>query len=192
MHFAWRGWILAVLFAALAGVRWRSQQPLEPWGLALIAVGALYRLYAGRYIPGHSNAVRLAGPDLALGGPYRFGRHPLYLSNLAVIAGLILFANCLSLPAAALFLAAACAHHALLARTEERYLASIRGEAYLGYMRVTSRWFGLPRVPAAGPSASLPASRPGGMALSWARQGPNLGKSAACAFILWFLASAHR
>ncbi|MEO7778267.1 MAG: methyltransferase, partial [Fibrobacteria bacterium] len=144
-QFAWRGWILAALFAALAWARTRSSAPVEPAGLVLVAVGAWYRFHAGRFIPGHSNLNRLAGDTLAFGGPYRFGRHPLYLSNLIGIAGLILFANCLPWWGGLALFAAACWHHAFLAGTEERYLASIWGEAYLGYLRVTPKWLGRPR-----------------------------------------------
>ncbi|HKP96411.1 MAG TPA: hypothetical protein VJ385_11705 [Fibrobacteria bacterium] len=198
VQYAWRGWILGALFAALAYARWRSPQPLEAYGLIPIAAGACYRLYAGRFIQGHSNSRRLAaGIAVALGGPYRFGRHPLYLSNLAIIAGLILFGNSLPWPAAALVFGIACAHHALLARAEERYLAALLGEPYLGYLRVTSRWFGFPRKSAAALAPGNAATAAAGsgaaaLAVSWARQGANLGKSAACVLILWILSIAHR
>ncbi|MDB5049870.1 MAG: hypothetical protein JWO30_2941 [Fibrobacteres bacterium] len=192
VQFAWRGWILGALFTGLAFARWRSAGPVEPLGLIPVALGALYRFHAGRYIPGHTNSPRLSGKALALRGPYRYGRHPLYLSNLAIIAGLILFADCLPLWEAALLFGIACAHHALLARTEERYLASIWGEAYLGYLRVTPRWFGLPPMSAPGEPASAGVPDREAMAVSWKRQGANLGKSAACALVLWILAAVHR
>ncbi len=191
-QFAWRGWILAILFAALAWARWRSDQPIAPAGLAVVAAGAWFRFHAGRFIPGHSNLSRLAGSALALGGPYRFSRHPLYLSNLIGVAGLILFANCLPLWAAALLFAFAFAHHDALARTEERYLAATWGEAYLGYLRVTPMWLGKPRH--SGGPASAPAGqfRPAGWAQTWKRQGANLANCAAGALVLWLLAIVPR
>jgi protein-S-isoprenylcysteine O-methyltransferase Ste14 len=192
VHYAWRGWILGALFAVLALARWRSPHPIEPLGLIPFALGVLYRFQAGRYIPGHSNSRRLSGKTLALGGPYRFGRHPLYLSNLAIIAGLILFANCLPAWGAACLFGTACAHHAVLARTEERYLASRWGETYLSYLRVTPRWFG----PLRGPAKNAPGPGAGSdravLAVSWRRQGANLGKGAVCVLILWILAAGHR
>jgi protein-S-isoprenylcysteine O-methyltransferase Ste14 len=193
-QYAWRGWILGALFAALAWARWHSQAPLVPAALLLVAAGSAYRLHAGRFIPGHSNSLALAGASLALRGPYRFGRHPLYLSNLAVIAGLILFAGCLPLwGAGALFLLAA-VHHAALARTEEGFLTRAWGQAYADYLRTTPRWLGIPRNgDAAREGAATPAAV-GGDALraSWMRQGGNLGKTLVCVIVLWALAGFPR
>lgn len=189
-QYAWRGWILGTLFLVLAVSRWFSGAPVLPAALGLVALGSAYRLYAGRFIPGHSNALGLAGDTLALEGPYRFGRHPLYLSNLAVIIGLVLFAN--SLPpwgSAALVLLAAL-HHSLLARAEERFLARTRGEVYVAYLRETPRWFG---APASRGAARLPASSNSDDTwAAWKRQGGNLGKTAVCVLVLWALAVSGR
>ncbi|MEO6095541.1 MAG: methyltransferase, partial [Fibrobacteria bacterium] len=129
-HYAWRGWILGSLFLALAVARWFSDAELFPAALGLVVLGSAYRLYAGRFIPGHSNALGLSGDALAVGGPYRFSRHPLYLSNLAVVIGLVLFANCLPAWGATALILLAALHHSLLARAEERFLSRTRGEAY--------------------------------------------------------------
>lgn len=198
LQYAWRGWFLGALFAALAWARWKSQAPLLPAGLIPVVCGMAYRLNAGRFIPGHSNSLRLAGDALALGGPYRFGRHPLYLSNLSVIAGLILFANSLPFWGAALLLALACAHHAALARTEEGFLSRSRGEPYLRYLRATPRWLGFPRPEDASRAESWAEAATGsapagtGLAAAWKRQGANLGKTAACVLVLWLLALLPR
>ena len=201
LQYAWRGWILGALFAALAWARWHSQAPLVPAALLLVAAGSAYRLHAGRFIPGHSNSLSLAGATLALRGPYRYGRHPLYLSNLAVIGGLILFAGCLPFwGACALFFTAA-AHHAALARTEEAFLARVGGKAYADYLMATPRWLGLPRdgngeggaSTDAGASAAASTATGGDpLRASWRRQGGNLGKSLACVLILWALAGFPR
>lgn len=189
LQYAWRGWILFALFAVLAWVRWHSRAPLVPAALLLVAAGSAYRLYAGRFIPGHSNSVALAGSILAVRGPYRFGRHPLYLSNLAVIGGLILFAGCLPLWGACALFVPAVVHHGALARTEEGFLTRAWGQAYVGYLRATPRWLGIPRVSHGGASAAV-----GGDPLraSWSRQGGNLGKTLACVLILWALAGFPR
>lgn len=181
---------MASLFSALALARARSSAPVEPAGLIVLAVGAWYRFHTGRFIPGHSNLKRLAGDALAFGGPYRFGRHPLYLSNLIGVAGLILFANCLPWWGAMALFAVACWHHAVLAGAEERYLASTWGEAYLGYLRVTPKWLGRPRPGTR--AASTAESRPAGLAQAWQRQGANLLNCAASAFVLWLLAFSSR
>lgn len=186
-HYAWRGWALGALLAVVAYARWRSQAPLQPAWLALVAAGLWWRWRAGNIIQAHSNGLGWAGPEVAMAGPYRYGRHPLYLSNLAVIAGLILFAHCLPAWAKAAALAFAFAHHGLLARYEERFLASApggAGEAYRRYMQVTPRWLGLPR---AAPSVVAGSARG-----AWGRQGANLLKACACVLLLWLLAVAPR
>ena len=201
-QYAWRGWILGAFFAVLAWARWQSQAPLVPAALLLVAAGLAYRLHAGRFISGHSNSLALAGANLALRGPYRYGRHPLYLSNLAVIAGLILFAGCLPLwGACALFLLAAL-HHAALARTEEGFLIRAWGQAYADYLRATPRWLGLPRDRDASPPAEAAspeddaaeddAAGGNGLRTTWMRQGSNLGKTLVCVLILWALAGFPR
>jgi protein-S-isoprenylcysteine O-methyltransferase Ste14 len=206
-QYAWRGWILGALFAVLAWARWQSQAPVIPAALLLVAAGLAYRLHAGRFISGHSNFPALAGAALALRGPYRYGRHPLYLSNLAVTAGLILFAGCLPPWAAGALFLAAVLHHAALARTEERFLTRARGQAYADYLRATPRWLGLPRhrdasPPAeAAPSEGIAAAEASGeeaaagggtMRTAWMRQGGNLGKTLVCVLILWALAGFPR
>ncbi len=203
-QYAWRGWILGALFAMLAWARWTSAAPLLPAGLLLVALGAAYRFQAGRFIPGHSNSLGMAADALATGGPYRFGRHPLYLSNLAVIAGLIVFANCLSLWTALAVWLGAVAHHVLLARAEEVFLLRTRGEAYRRYQRATPRWLGAPiaekNADAATDGAATPetdesceaAAATGGLFGVWSRQGANLGKTAACAGLLWALSVLGR
>ena len=193
LQYAWRGWILGALFLALSVSRWFSDAPLLPAALGLVALGAAYRFHAGRFIPGHSNALGLAGDALAVAGPYRFGRHPLYLSNLAVGIGLILFSNSLPAWGAAALILLAILHHSLLARAEERFLARTRGEAYLEYLRATPRWFGAPAPRGASAASSLSASgNSGDTRAAWKRQGGNLGKTAVCVLALWALAVLGR
>ncbi len=193
-HFAWRGWLLGALLATVAWARWNSAAPLHPGWLVLVVVGSAWRWQAGRYIQSHSNALAFAGPVLAAHGPYRLGRHPLYLSNLAVIAGLVLFAHCLPHWAEAVCLLAAAAHHALLARSEEAYLASLGGEAYRRYMEATPRWIGRPRSLLNTTDAidATGATGAAGAAAAWRRQGANITKACACVALLWLLAAFPR
>lgn len=178
-HFRRRGWVLALLFVALAAARALSDMPLRWEGLALLALGMGWRLWAGSHIAGHSNGLSLGGARLALTGPYALGRHPLYLGNLLSAAGLLHFANCLPpVGWAALFLLAVL-HHAALAAAEERHLLAVHGEDYRQYREATPRWFGLSRV------GLLAAFTPGaGWAAAWRRQGLNLSKSAGAAMLL--------
>jgi protein-S-isoprenylcysteine O-methyltransferase Ste14 len=183
LHFAWRGGILLVVLLLLGAARAVSDAPLRtPW-LVLVVLGMAWRLFAGRHISAHSNGSRLGAAPLATGGPYALGRHPLYLSNLVTSAGLLLFANCLPPWGAALFLAALWIHHDLLARAEERHLADLHGEAYLGYMRATPRWLGLPRRAGA-------LSGGDGLGAAMRRQGGNLARTAVSVLLIWGLALA--
>jgi protein-S-isoprenylcysteine O-methyltransferase Ste14 len=182
-HFALRGAILFAFLLLLAAARAMSEAPLCPPWLVLVALGMTWRLLAGRHIAVHSNGSRLEAAPLATGGPYALGRHPLYLSNLVSSAGLLLFANCLPPRGAALVLAALWIHHDLLARTEERHLAAVHGEAYQGYMQVTPRWVGLPRRADAFSGGE-------GMGAALRRQGGNLARTAAAALLIWGLSLA--
>lgn len=160
-QFAWRGAIMAGFFVILAAARSLSDAPLQPGGLLLVALAMAFRIEAGRHIGPHSNGGRMEGGGLATGGPYAYSRHPLYLSNLAAAAGLLVFANCLPpWGMASLFLAAGI-HHLSLARAEEAHLLGVHGDAYRSYMQVTPRWLGLPRR---GGSAVAGAAGRGGVA----------------------------
>ncbi len=191
--FAWRGWILAALLAALAYARWRSDAPLAPAWLVLAAAGLAWRAWAGFHITGHSNGTAWAGPAVAAAGPYRISRHPLYFANLLCAAGFTLFANCLPGWATALVLALAAVHHEALARSEEAFLLKAAGAAYRDYMQVTPRWPGLP--PRASAARRTARASSGGVlaAGTWraalSRQGWNLAKGGACAAALWLAAA---
>jgi protein-S-isoprenylcysteine O-methyltransferase Ste14 len=188
-HFAWRGWILAALLAALACARYRSHAPLQPGWLVLLAAGSAWRAWAGIHIAGHSNGDSLSGPALAASGPYRISRHPLYSANLLCAAALVLYAHCLPAWAACLALALAVAHHEALARAEERFLSDRFGEAYRRYMQVTPRWPGFPRRKNRAGSRDV-APTPGGWRTALSRQGWNLAKGAACALVIRIAAAA--
>jgi protein-S-isoprenylcysteine O-methyltransferase Ste14 len=133
---------MALFFLALAASRAVSEAPLMPGALALVVMGMAGRLLAGRHIAGHSNGLRLGEGPLAATGPYAWSRNPLYLSNLAVSAGLLLFANSLPPAGMAALFAGVCLHHALLVRHEERHLDARHGEAWRRYRAVTPRWLG--------------------------------------------------
>jgi protein-S-isoprenylcysteine O-methyltransferase Ste14 len=156
--------------------------------LSLTLIGSMWRVYAGRFIAGHSNSTHLAGNSLAVAGPYVFGRHPLYLANVLAGIGMVLFANCLSIWGTIVLIFLLCAHHGLLATTEERFMAETWGASYQDYLKSTSRWLGFPDKlysPLVAQDAVHPI--PG----VWRRQGANLGKLAAGLIILWTLANHH-
>jgi protein-S-isoprenylcysteine O-methyltransferase Ste14 len=183
-YFAARGWTLALLFAALAWSRLVSEAPLQPKMLAVVAAGMLLRAWAGAHLGLHGNGARAEAPVLTVTGPYAFSRNPLYLSNLAMGAGLVFFANSLSAGAAVAFLLFLLAHHVALARWEERHLRRLWPEEYAAYADATPRWFSL-RPPEK--SENITDTRQWRPVLL--RQGRNLAYAAACALILWAAAA---
>ncbi len=188
LHFAWRGRVMALFFLALAASRAGSDAPLLPAALILAGLGMAGRLASGRHIAGHSNGLRLGEGPLAATGPYAWSRNPLYLSNLAVSAGLLLFANSLPPWGMAAFFAAVCLHHALLVRAEERHLALRHGDAWLRYREVTPRWLGPRRRRGGhGDGGSSQGGAEHTFAAAWRRQGGNLATTAAAVLLIWGL-----
>ena len=113
-YFAHRGYVLAVLLAALSVIRFISSAPLYFAWLGMVLIGILLRLWAGAHIGPHSSGIVLTFGPRAKTGPYKILRHPLYLSNLLVSAGLIGFANCLTPFWGLSFWMITVAHHAVL------------------------------------------------------------------------------
>jgi protein-S-isoprenylcysteine O-methyltransferase Ste14 len=118
-YYAWRGYVLVLLLFPLLAARLQSAAPVNEVWLLLVLAGAWLRLWAGVHIGPHSNGTALVASPRARTGPYRFLRHPLYASNLAVAAGLIGYANCLSAFSAAALWTVCLAHHLILIRFEQ-------------------------------------------------------------------------
>ena len=75
---------------------------------------------------------------LAVGGPYRFTRNPMYLGLVFITAGLALLANALW-PLILLPVVIVILRRAVIDR-EERYLTAKFGEEYLQYKARVRRW----------------------------------------------------
>ena len=182
-YFAARGWILAVLFGLLAGSRAlvsRADAPLQ-WGmLAVVAAGMLLRAWAGAHLGKHGNGSRAEAPALTASGPYAFSRNPLYLSNIAIGAGLLFFANSLAQGSAVAFLLFLLLHHVALALWEEKHLRRLWPEAYPPYAAATPRWFSLRP-----PQGAQNITDTKDWAPVLARQGRNLVYALVCVLVLW-------
>jgi protein-S-isoprenylcysteine O-methyltransferase Ste14 len=190
LHFAARGWTLAAALLALLVARAVSETadaPLRPAWLLLVLAGIILRAWAGAHLGTHGNAARAQAPALATGGPYRFSRNPLYLSNILVAAGLILYANAFSLFVSIAFILIVALHHAFLIRHEESVLAGRFGEAYDGYRRDVSRWIG-PRGSRARGVKRDHANGGGPLKTVLSRQGRNVGYALACVLSIWVAA----
>jgi protein-S-isoprenylcysteine O-methyltransferase Ste14 len=182
-HFAARGWILAAALLVLLLARAATDAgaaPLRPAWLLLVLCGIVLRMWAGAHLGFHGNAARAQAPELATGGPYRFSRNPIYLSNILVAAGLVLYADAFSIPVSALFVLAIILHHAVLVRHEERVLSGLFGDAYDVYRRNAPRWIGFSRGEKREHNDAGASLKTTGI-----RQGRNVAYALACVFLVW-------
>jgi protein-S-isoprenylcysteine O-methyltransferase Ste14 len=127
-------WVGATLYSVFVALRVGT-----PWfwsGLALFLAGLAILVLASIRV-----ACTPANRPFTC-GIYRFSRHPMYLSMILVYLGVSVASVSwvfLLITAGTVFLQ----RHQML--EEEAYCREIFGEAYLAYLAVTARWFGLPR-----------------------------------------------
>lgn len=62
-------------------------------GLAFISLGELVRINAVRYAGGATRTMNVGAPSLCMSGPYSFTRNPLYLGNMIIYLGFVLFSG---------------------------------------------------------------------------------------------------
>ena len=175
-EFAWRFWIISAIFFgafALHAVDHRfvalfflhlvapSVPATDPRafafdravlfaGAALVFAAALYRTWATAYLGTDvMSDSKLHSDALAVGGPFRYTRNPLYFGNLPLAVGVGIFSN----PTGLLFLCVAMLLfvYRLIFR-EEANLRETLGTPYLCYVEAVPRfWPSLrPRWPASG------------------------------------------
>ena len=90
--FAYRFRGACVLFLGSAGALgvWHLETLVhEHWSFATLLTGLGLRLWARGHIGLHSRGSHLEAPYRAIGGPYRYFSHPLYLANSLVALGLV-------------------------------------------------------------------------------------------------------
>ena len=187
-HFAARGWVLAALFVLLLAARAGSDAPLQPAWLLAVAAGIALRAWAGGHLGPHGNTARAEVPALAVTGPYRFSRNPLYVANIVTSTGLILYANVFALPVLLAFLCALALHHALLVRHEERVLSERIGMPYDAYRSAVPRWIGFGSNSAqreAPGSGHEHAASSAPLKTLLVRQGRNIGYVLLAALLVW-------
>jgi protein-S-isoprenylcysteine O-methyltransferase Ste14 len=62
-------------------------------GLLLIFFGELIRIMSVRFAGGITRTTKVGAPNLVTEGPYSITRNPLYLGNIAIYSGIVLFAG---------------------------------------------------------------------------------------------------
>jgi hypothetical protein len=167
LRYRFRKWFVtrpAMRFGlAVAGPLFGRYVPEYFWpGVGLLAAGALLHLWA-------KGCLR-QDEDLIVCGPYRFSRHPFYLSYLLIDVGLCLMIA--SVWVAAVYFPVWVIVYWLQVRSEERKLAGLFGDRYADYKR---------RVPVLVPYGPH-APRAEGQSFSWSN--PNLTRRSEIARLL--------
>lgn len=69
------------------------QYPFYLGGLILIFFGETIRFNAVRYAGGATRTLKVGAPSLCTSGPYAYTRNPLYLGNMIIYLGFVLFSG---------------------------------------------------------------------------------------------------
>jgi protein-S-isoprenylcysteine O-methyltransferase Ste14 len=114
--------------------------PLRLLGASCLVAGLALDIWAIATFRRAGTTPHPAGPTtaLAVGGPYRFTRNPMYLGLVFLLAALALLANSLW-PLILLPVVIVNVRRAVIDR-EERYLTAKFGEEYLRYKARVRRW----------------------------------------------------
>jgi protein-S-isoprenylcysteine O-methyltransferase Ste14 len=136
--------VICVVVGAIAYFVWPLRWNLSPWlrgaGCALVPAAIAFAMWAQRIMRAAGTNIRPDLPATAIvsDGPFAFTRNPLYLTLLAIYAGIgIALASVTFL--AVLVPLAVVLHFGVVLR-EERYLEAKFGEAYLSYKSRVRRW----------------------------------------------------
>lgn len=116
------------LLAFLLAVAWATPRfPQVLWGLPLLVGGLVIRAWAAGYLAKNT--------ELCVTGPYQYCRHPMYLGNLIILAGICISANNIYLSVTGVVLSVLI--YVFSIRREEALLHHLFGEDYVEYCRCT-------------------------------------------------------
>ena len=62
-------------------------------GLVVILIGESIRIYANRYAGGVTRTTKVGAKKLCTAGPFAYVRNPLYVGNMVIYTGVVLFAG---------------------------------------------------------------------------------------------------
>ncbi len=124
------------LLAFLVALIWATPCfPQVLLGLPLVVIGLAIRAWAAGCLAKNT--------EVCTAGPYGYCRHPMYLANFIIVAGILLAANNFYLTAPALL--ATILIQAFAVRREEALLHCLFGEDYVRYCQSTPRLLPWPR-----------------------------------------------
>lgn len=111
-------------------------------GLSFILIGELVRINAVRYAGGATRTMNVGAPSLCMSGPYSFTRNPLYLGNMIIYLGFVLFSGGPFLIETFIFvLMFFTFQYSMIISLEEETLNKKFGKAYTAYKKNVPRLF---------------------------------------------------
>ncbi len=121
---------LALLIIYFAHPSW----PLSVWGLVVVLLGEMTRASGVRYAGGITRTTKVGAPSLCTSGPFARVRNPLYLGNMIMYTGIVLFAGSSNLLVMLLITwAFFILQYGLIISLEEQKLTELFGDAYETY-----------------------------------------------------------
>ncbi|MFZ2958295.1 MAG: isoprenylcysteine carboxylmethyltransferase family protein [Candidatus Ozemobacteraceae bacterium] len=120
---------------------WRSRPRLVNWlfGLPLIAIGQLLRIWSLRHIGPTTRTRDICADVLVTSGPYAYTRNPLYLANLLKVLGILTVAGDFSVAVATLFFYGL--EFSAIIPYEEQFLSEKFPEAFAQYAEAVPVFF---------------------------------------------------
>ena len=119
--------------------------PTSPFfliGLFLIFLGELIRIKSVSFAGGITRTTKVGAPKLMTKGPYSITRNPLYLGNVTIYSGVVLFAGGPLLWELLLFtFIFFILQYSMIISLEERTLSKLFGEEYKAYCSKVPRLF---------------------------------------------------
>ncbi|MFH1862267.1 MAG: isoprenylcysteine carboxylmethyltransferase family protein [bacterium] len=113
------------------------------WGLILMLLGELLRLWAVAHAGGATRTRAVGAPTLVTSGPFAHTRNPLYIANTMIYLGVALLASGKPIWVA-VALGFSVLQYSLIVSLEEETLRQLFGVEYEMYQRSVPRW--LPRL----------------------------------------------
>ena len=111
-------------------------QPAIFYGIILLILGEAVRIWAVRYAGGRTRTRKVGAPSLCTSGPFAYVRNPLYLGNMLIYLGIVLFAGgTIMWLLVAITLLFFIVQYSLIVSLEEETLKNKFGDEYLVYCK---------------------------------------------------------
>ena len=107
-----------------------------PFGLLILFLGELIRIWAVSYAGGKTRTRKVGAPELCTSGPYSFTRNPLYLGNMFMYIGIAMVAGAPNIILMiSIIFSFFLIQYTLIVSLEEETLTTLFGEQYINYKK---------------------------------------------------------